>query len=559
MRSRATVQSPAGFANVNLRRAGLRSRLEDAGYLYSIAPWETAAGMVSADLTYGYLPGNAFRYGCVGDGVTDDTAGLRNACLAIQELGAGVLDLADGEFAVYVGDNVSTVESDPIAEFDGLRGFRLASRGARIIVDREYTGATFGNLFLFSDCDRVHLESVDIVGTDEQPEFERADRGLFAFFFQQGCEGVTFDTITGINLRGVVSFRREANESTALKCKDIRGRVRAVKCGYPLSGALSGDNMNVEVISEQCTRSFYIYGCQNVDATVRSRNHEGSADVLISTAVGNGNDDIRVKYINRDSTVNDNSRNCVVIEYGDEDAATCSRINIDLSIRTVGGAAFGYGFKIGKLDDDENPDTVDRGHILDGLRLTGAIIGSHANQRTVAFCGVGTWAAGETVRDVRVSLRHGAPGQPIYNLGSLDDCIHFDNCQFDVTPDLDPPAAGAGTANVVFTACAAPNFTTSTADTIQMSYVGCRITDGTNQARVNKAFIGCRFVGVNGVFTAVAPAGHLGVPQFATAGLPAAGATLNGLVIIEDTGGAGRNFVVYDGASRFRFTGGTAF
>jgi hypothetical protein len=73
MRSRATVQSPAGYAAINLQRAGLRTRLQDSGYRYRIHPDETTALMVEGDLTFGFDPGDLRRYGGVGD--SDGTVG----------------------------------------------------------------------------------------------------------------------------------------------------------------------------------------------------------------------------------------------------------------------------------------------------------------------------------------------------------------------------------------------------------------------------------------------------------------------------------------------------
>jgi hypothetical protein len=44
-----------------------------------------------------------------------------------------------------------------------------------------------------------------------------------------------------------------------------------------------------------------------------------------------------------------------------------------------------------------------------------------------------------------------------------------------------------------------------------------------------------------------------------TAGLPAAGAVNEGLVLIEDAGTGTRNLIIYAGGQRFRIGGGSAF
>lgn len=48
-------------------------------------------------------------------------------------------------------------------------------------------------------------------------------------------------------------------------------------------------------------------------------------------------------------------------------------------------------------------------------------------------------------------------------------------------------------------------------------------------------------------------------PVIATASLPAAGATNDGLVVIEDAGAGDRNLIVYAGGQRFRIDGGAPF
>lgn len=74
-----SVQSPAAWALNNVTSTYLRATLADSGYLFRITAAETAAGMVLADLTLGFPPGDFRRYGGVGNGVTDDTTAIQRA------------------------------------------------------------------------------------------------------------------------------------------------------------------------------------------------------------------------------------------------------------------------------------------------------------------------------------------------------------------------------------------------------------------------------------------------------------------------------------------------
>ena len=50
-----------------------------------------------------------------------------------------------------------------------------------------------------------------------------------------------------------------------------------------------------------------------------------------------------------------------------------------------------------------------------------------------------------------------------------------------------------------------------------------------------------------------------GPPVVLTADLPAPSPTLDGMVVVENAGGATRNLIFYAGGNRYRIAGGTAF
>lgn len=74
-----STQSPAAWW-IQRTVANILAKIGDNGYRYIIHPRETAAGLTSADLVFGFDPGVAERYKCVADsGTTDNTVGLNNA------------------------------------------------------------------------------------------------------------------------------------------------------------------------------------------------------------------------------------------------------------------------------------------------------------------------------------------------------------------------------------------------------------------------------------------------------------------------------------------------
>lgn len=116
MRSRATVQSPAGYDSQNLTaaklgvrlaaganaalRANIRAAIQDSGYRYIIHPAETELGLVEADLTFGFDPGDIRRYGAVGDDATDNAAAIQMAIdvAEVEEIGTGYVYVPEGIF-----------------------------------------------------------------------------------------------------------------------------------------------------------------------------------------------------------------------------------------------------------------------------------------------------------------------------------------------------------------------------------------------------------------------------------------------------------------------------
>ena len=125
MRSRATVQSPAGFAAINLTRAGIRARLADAGYRYQISPAETAYGLVDADLTFGLDEGDIRRYGAGVDGVTDDRDAIMTAYGVFRNGGHAPILPPGSSYVSRDGANAWALLFDDDVIFDGGGKFTL--------------------------------------------------------------------------------------------------------------------------------------------------------------------------------------------------------------------------------------------------------------------------------------------------------------------------------------------------------------------------------------------------------------------------------------------------
>ena len=98
-----SVQSPAAYSNQNLQgaqlttriaaaasaavRGNLRTALQDAAYLFKIHAAETTAGLVDANLTFGFEVGDVRRYGADPTGAADSTTAFQRAVSAATAAG----------------------------------------------------------------------------------------------------------------------------------------------------------------------------------------------------------------------------------------------------------------------------------------------------------------------------------------------------------------------------------------------------------------------------------------------------------------------------------------
>lgn len=73
--------------------------INDPNISYDITASEISAGLTTDDITGSYPPGNVFRYGAVGDGVTDDSTAIQNAINSTAD-GVGRVYIPGGRYIV---------------------------------------------------------------------------------------------------------------------------------------------------------------------------------------------------------------------------------------------------------------------------------------------------------------------------------------------------------------------------------------------------------------------------------------------------------------------------
>ncbi len=158
-------------------------------------------------------------------------------------------------------------------------------------------------------------------------------------------------------------------------------------------------------------------------------------------------------------------------------------INIHLDVVFPAAGYPGDAFQLYKITAPGVYDTLDRGYVLDGLRISGTVKGS-ANS---PFGGGGTWGTGDFVRNF--SLRDFTGISTVSGnlafLASVDGIAEIENVTIPNSLFLGANASGS---KIVCVACKVTAFTGSTADAGYHDYIDCVLTDGTNQSITNKRF-----------------------------------------------------------------------
>jgi len=469
--------------------------------LYPQTPSEVTAGVTPSSYVYNSADdlGSMGRYGAAGDYAgtpgagTDDTAALRRAFLVLQARGGGSIDLGSRRYRIYA-DGTTT----PLGDLSSTRGVRIISSGAELVVDRTFTGTQTVQLLKFTACNGVHFEGPLVVTcTQSQPTNEHTSRGPNFATFLQGCTNITCQSLKATDFHEVWHTSRLPADPVSYASRNFdMGVTHAYRCGYPWSSSLSGYNVKIVLHTEQCGRSYFPTGGRNHNVEVYGKDNEASVDCLIATDAGEGMQGMRLKYVNKESTFADNSRNGVRLEVQDSDlyVATHRDIEIDLDIsNTSAGVYMGYGFSIAKFKNDDTADATDRGHILENIEVRGSIKGGSANQRSINTASVGTWGAGENLDNIRFrNLRMSVVGQPSFDLTSLKKTALLDNVYSSAQMNL----VGNTTAKItcIGVECDAA-ISGSTGDTSKVNFTSCKFGSLTNQSVTNKKFYDCEGLG----------------------------------------------------------------
>ena len=378
---------------------------------------------------------NVKDHGAIGDNSTDDTAAIQAAAARLQALGGGTLFFPPGTYKVF------SATTGTLCSFSGLSSISCLGHGATLEVPTSKSiTASEGYFFYFSNCKNITVDGF----TTNGPTLDVSSTNVKGYEFVRcvnGCRNISMPNNRVRNsLAGFICSKLLA-DADSMRTQNIHiGVLDVVNCWYGINGQYSGDFMRVDCLrTDTVHRSCFIYGASNLSLNIWSKDHK-AVDVPLSATDGVAMTNVEVNYHSGiDSTACGNASK-VQIGWSGTTASELRNIRINLDVRfhtsgTTGGAAL----NIRKVDGSGNSDAVDRGHQLNGLTVSGAIIGvgtytgdGATSVVTDVNC---TWGTGDFFSnlcfDNFVITAGAAIGKPILTLANLTDRLIMRNVKCD--------------------------------------------------------------------------------------------------------------------------------
>ena len=388
--------------------------------------------MALTKVTYSMIEGSTFNvqdYGAVGNGVTDDTAAIQAAAAAIQAAGGGTLYFPAGTYSVF-GSTTGN-----LCSFTGLNGIACIGYGATIAVPAAKTiTASEGIFFRFDSCTNILVDGFATNG----PVLEVSSSTVKGYEFVRcvnGCKNISMPHNKVKNSLAGFITSKDVGDANTMRSQNIWiGVLDVENCWYGINGQYSGDFMQVDLLrTNTIHRSFFVFGASNLKAKILSKDHK-AIDVPVTTLSGLAVVGVDIDYWSTEDSTLCGDAPKVAIGFSNETASTMRDIRIKLNVAYAGsGNTRGAALFITKLNNSNNPDPVDRSHIMDNLVVTGTITGtaSYNNGGAIVTDTGATWGTGDFFRNIAFeNLRiTGANSQSQINVtfGNVQDNILFKN------------------------------------------------------------------------------------------------------------------------------------
>jgi hypothetical protein len=436
-------------------------------------------------------------WGTKGDGGTNDTVAFQAACAALQAMGGGHLHFPYGDYQLFEGTTgpLRTI----LGDFSNLTGVVITSDGATFTNTRIYASTEYGEIFRFTGCYNVVVDNFYVNSTQTLPTTASVNKELgvdFLSFYGNASRGGSRNIrISNVKLRNVrlgVGCFKLSTEPISYKTMNIDiDNMETNFCAYAINCQFSGDNLRATINSKSPHRTYSVYGVKNHEVRIRSEAQDAD-DCFIGAFEGYGCENMDIWYSNCDSSGTPVAQAAAPgssLYFGDQTPAVHKNIRFRYNCKWPVAGYFGIGLHVYKYNNASAYDTVDRGHTIDGLDVSGYFEGNPGPSNSPPIFTSGTWGTGEFVRNVHIhDLRlKDTASSTLTFLNSLDGPCVIENVHAEANLYLGANKAGT---RVVCINVRAPNLTADTAHAGYHSYYACEITDASLQSIVNKTFEG---------------------------------------------------------------------
>lgn len=483
---RVYTTSPSPGSAMTFVQSSLSSA--DATSISYTAPGVGAVAQTAAGVLNQIVYASTFGFLTTATAAVNTTA-LATIATKMNAIAGGILVIAPGTYQFN-----GAIDHSVLCQFTSLKGIAILAPGVVLDDQTTYAGTEYGYVFGFNACTNISIPpGLKITSDNNIPNL----RGLKAFQFGQGCNGIDLWWDQDGGLSGV-EFYRAYTDAVGYRTKNYRLHGKVSNVFYPVNGQHSGDLGEVWIDTVNCGRNFFYYGARGVTIHNDQKNQQSTAK--LSAYNGYGCEDFKIFIRNRESTDCSAAATVMEIDYIDTTAAAHRNIDVNFDVLNPAADPFSATLGFAKYDGAGAADSTGRGHILDGLRVSGiseqTTGRNHFNTIAGAFVTTGT---PDVLRNVKIENFTGIGATLNDNFaaiaGALADRMVWENVNYDSIIYV----ANGANGRVVFNGCKADDFSAATTDTDLHDLNNCNITDGTKQALSGKRFINSPFsrTGVN--------------------------------------------------------------
>lgn len=385
-------------------------------YIFQNATGTLPLSQLDADLASINLKVRSVKdFGAVGDGVTDDTAAIMAAGVAIQADGGGTLLFDNAVYKIW-----TATPTAPLLPFTSLNGVTLLGNGCTLLSGQ--VNGPLVSVVKALGCSNVVIQNFNLTGSNTTITHLTGERFLE---MQDTCRNVVVENVGVTNGNTVVWGQAASDGANPLtpSCIGFRAtNIYLIGTQYGFNLFNLQDALITGIYSVNCGRTYYVQNCKNHRVWIESQPGWGSSDILIKVYTDitqsterNTTSNIHVNYktIGRYPSSGNQGADTGMVAL-EIQATTAYTVPVpgtlsDITVEFTGTCTadkFPNLITIMKFDSASNGDTNTNNHVIRNLKFSGTMLGcNNLSQAGIvlfsnAYGGM-TWTA-DVIENIRI-------------------------------------------------------------------------------------------------------------------------------------------------------------